>query len=115
MELANRVAILAAKEGWCADYAVTTYKSWFQSGLEPGSEPNLSDSLREVGRDPYRVVVEANGDEIVAALLAANDVARSLGIFGSPSFVVGSEVFWGDDRLDDALRWCQSGSLKPTA
>jgi len=28
-----------------------------------------------------------------------------LGVFGSPTFVVGTEVFWGDDRLDDALLW----------
>jgi 2-hydroxychromene-2-carboxylate isomerase len=115
MELANRVAILAAKEGWCADYAVATYKRWFQNGLEPGSEPNLSDSLREIGQDPHRVDIEAKSDATGAALLAANDAARLLDIFGSPSFVVGSEIFWGDDRLDDALRWCQFGSLRPTA
>lgn len=115
MELANRVAILAAKEGWCADYAVATYKRWFQNGLEPGSEPNLTDSLREIGQNPHRVVAEAKSDEIGAGLLSANDTARTLGIFGSPSFAVGSEVFWGDDRLDDALRWGQFGSLKSTA
>jgi 2-hydroxychromene-2-carboxylate isomerase len=115
MEVANRVAILAATEGWCAAYAVATYKRWFQSGLEPGSEPNLSDSLREIGQDPHRIVLEAKSDEIGAALLAANDEARSLGIFGSPSFVVGGEIFWGDDRLDDALRWCERGSLRPNA
>jgi 2-hydroxychromene-2-carboxylate isomerase len=113
MELANRVAILAAQEGWCADYAAATYRRWFQSGLEPGSDPNLSDSLREIGRDPYRIAAEAKSGEIGSALLAANDEARSVGVFGSPSFVVGSEIFWGDDRLDDALRWCQFGSLRP--
>src|SRR6185312_15440440 len=69
MELANRVAILAARGGWCADYAVATYKRWFQNGLEPGSEPNLSESLREIGRDAHRVVAEAKSDEIGVALL----------------------------------------------
>ena len=113
MELANRVAIVGAKEGWCADYAVATYRRWFQSALEPGSEPNLSASLDEIGQDPRRVIPEAMEDETGNALLAATSEARSLGIFGSPSFIVGTEIFWGDDRLDDALKWCRSGSLKP--
>ena len=32
-------------------------------------------------------------------------------MFGSPSFVVNREVFWGDDRLEDALTWASKGSL----
>lgn len=113
MELANRVAIVGAKEGWCADYALATYRRWFQSGLEPGTEPNLSASLNEIGQDPGRVIRDAKGDDIANALLAATGEARSLGIFGSPTFIVGGEIFWGDDRLDDALKWCRSGSLNP--
>jgi hypothetical protein len=31
-----------------------------------------------------------------------------MGIFGSPTFVSGEEIFWGDDRLEDALEWCKS-------
>jgi 2-hydroxychromene-2-carboxylate isomerase len=33
------------------------------------------------------------------------DAARALGVFGSPTFSVGSELFWGDDRLEDAVSW----------
>jgi 2-hydroxychromene-2-carboxylate isomerase len=33
------------------------------------------------------------------------DLARDFGIFGSPTFVVGREIFWGDDRLEDAISW----------
>lgn len=114
-ELVNRVATLAAKEGWCSDYVIATYRRWFQGGLEPGTEPSLSDSLSEVGQDIQRVIAEARSDEIGAALLAATTEARLLGIFGSPTFTVGSEIFWGDDRLDDALKWCRAGPLRPTA
>lgn len=107
MELANRIAVVGAQEGWCGDYVRATYRSWFQEGLEPGSEPNLSDSLRDIGQEPEHVIAQARGDEVGSALAAAIDEARALGIFGSPSFVVGREVFWGDDRLDDALAWLQ--------
>jgi 2-hydroxychromene-2-carboxylate isomerase len=37
--------------------------------------------------------------------------ARNLGLFGSPSFVVGTEVFWGDDHLEDAVQWAKQGHL----
>jgi 2-hydroxychromene-2-carboxylate isomerase len=40
-------------------------------------------------------------------LLAETEAAKALGIFGSSTFAVGGEIFWGDDRLDDALRWHQ--------
>lgn len=112
LEFANRVAILAAEEGWCAEYTVATYRRWFQLGQEPGTDPNLPDTLRELGQDPQRVVAAAGTDRIDKALQAATDRARSLGIFGSPSFVVGTELFWGDDRLDDALSWSRNGTLR---
>jgi 2-hydroxychromene-2-carboxylate isomerase len=112
LERANRVAVLGSQEGWCADYTRATYRRWFRDGLEPGSEPNLSETLREIGQDPLRVIAQAEGGEIDKALRAATDEARSLGIFGSPTFAVGREIFWGDDRLDDALAWHRSGTLK---
>ncbi len=41
------------------------------------------------------------------ALAEETREAKRLGIFGSPTFAVGSEIFWGDDRLDDAIRWAK--------
>ena len=35
--------------------------------------------------------------------------AQGRGIFGAPSFVVGAELFWGDDRLEQALEWARRG------
>ena len=102
-DTANRVAVLAAEEGWCAEYAQSTYRRWFVDGQEPGSEPNLSESLREAGQDPARVLALAAGDGIGRAYEAATDEARALGVFGSPTFAVGRELFWGDDRLEHAL------------
>jgi 2-hydroxychromene-2-carboxylate isomerase len=112
MDLANAVAVLGRREGWCADYARATYRRWFQHGQEPGLEPNLSDSLREIGHDPGRVVAAAQAEEVAAALRAATAEAKALGVFGSPSFVTrDGELFWGDDRLEDAVAWHRSGTL----
>jgi 2-hydroxychromene-2-carboxylate isomerase len=71
--LANQVAILGAREGWCADYAVATYRRWFIDFQEPGSEPSLSDTLRGIGQDPGRVIAMPRSASIVAALDAATD------------------------------------------
>jgi 2-hydroxychromene-2-carboxylate isomerase len=47
-------------------------------------------------------------DQAKCAYLATTDRARELGIFGSPTFVVGQELFWGDDRLEDAIAWSKA-------
>jgi hypothetical protein len=38
-----------------------------------------------------------------ATLQAATEEARAKGVFGSPSFVAGGELYWGNDRLEQAL------------
>jgi 2-hydroxychromene-2-carboxylate isomerase len=110
-DVANRIAVLAAQEGWVNDYARVTFRRWFQDGLEPGVEPNLSVSLEKCGQEPTRVLSRAEQGDIGDAYEAATAEARELGIFGSPTFVVGNELFWGDDRLDDAMAWNRSRTL----
>ena len=110
-DLANRVAVLGAREGWCAEYVRAAYRRWFQEGLEAGSEPNLSDSLREIGQDPARVIAQAQSEEIGQAYDAATAEARRLQLFGAPTFVVDGECFWGNDRLDHAISWRRHGKV----
>ena len=76
-----------------------------------GSEPNLSASIAAAGEDPDRVLARAESEEIVEALVHQTAVATDLGLFGVPSFVVEGELFWGDDRLDDALSWAREGRV----
>jgi len=104
-DLANRIAVVGAEEGWCAEYARAAYQRWFVDHDEAGSDSNNRASLREIGQGPERVLEYASSDEIADRYAAATDEARKLGIFGAPTFVVGKELFWGDDRLDDAIAW----------
>jgi 2-hydroxychromene-2-carboxylate isomerase len=110
-DLANRIAAVGAREGWCADYVRATYRRWFVEGHEAGIEPNVSRSLREAGQDPARVLALARSEEIGRAYEAATNEARALGLFGVPTFVTRGELFWGDDRLEDAIAWQRAGSL----
>jgi len=110
--VANLVATIGMREGWGADFVRAAYRRWLQLGQETGSEPNLSKSLDDIGQDPERVLQLAAGDDAKALLTAETDAARDLGIFGSPTFTVGRELFWGDDRLNDAISWCRAGRVQ---
>jgi len=110
-DLANRIAVLGMAEGWGKPYIVASYRRWFVDGHEPAIEPNLSASLAEVGQQAARVVDRAGGDDVLELYEAATAEANKLGVFGSPSFAVDGEVFWGDDRLEDAIKWFRRGSL----
>ena len=111
--VANRVAILGLREGWGVAFIRVAYRHWFQLGQESGSEPNLSESLKEVGQDADRVLTLASGTAVAARLDSETSCASELGVFGSPTFAVGRELFWGDDRLDDAISWYRRRSVQP--
>ena len=104
-DLANKLAILGLKEGWGIDYVRLTYKRWFQEGKEPATEPNISEICSELKLDKGKVISQANSDELEKIYLENTESARKNKIFGSPSFVVGNEIFWGDDRMEDAIAW----------
>ncbi len=106
--LANRVGVLSAIEGWCPAYTKATYRAWFFEDNPLGEPENLIPTLQDLGKDPDAVVSRANSQEIRDKYDAETDLAQDMGIFGSPTFAIGSEIFWGDDRLEDALEWCDS-------
>ena len=104
-DLANKLAILGLKEGWGIDYVRLTYKKWFQEGKEPATEPNISEICKELKIDKEKVISSANSIDIENQYLKNTESARRNKVFGSPSFIVNSEIFWGDDRMEDAITW----------
>ena len=104
-DLANKLAILGLEEGWGIDYVRLTYKRWFQEGKEPAVDPNISEICNELKIDKNKVIEKTNSDKIEKEYLANTESARKNKVFGSPSFIVGNEIFWGDDRMEDAITW----------
>ena len=104
-DLANKLAILGLKEGWGVDYIRLTYKRWFQEGKEPATEPNISEIFKELKIDKEKAIKDVNSSEIEKQYLKNTESARENKVFGSPSFIVNSEIFWGDDRMEDAITW----------
>ncbi len=103
--LASRVAMVAAEEGWVQTYSVASFRAWYLDGLPLGTTESLGVILPRVGQDPARVLALAERPEATARLEAETEAARKLGAFGSPTFVAGGELFWGDDRLEEAVAW----------
>lgn len=65
--------------------------------------------LTELSQDASQVLEHATSPEDKERLRKATETAQNLGIFGAPSFVVAGELFWGNDRLEQALAWTARG------
>ena len=106
-DLANQIAILGLDKGWGVDYVRMTYKKWFQENKEPAIDPSISEICDELKINKDEILLEAKTELIEGKYLANTNTARNHKIFGSPSFVVGNEIFWGDDRMEDAINWAK--------
>ena len=104
-DLANQIAILGLEKDWGIDYIRLTYKKWFQEGKEPAIEPSISEVCNELKLNKDQIISDALNKEIQSKYEANTNSARENKIFGSPSFIVKNEVFWGDDRMEDAIKW----------
>ena len=104
-DLANKLAILGLKEGWGIDYVRLTYKKWFREGKEPAIEPNISEIFKELKIEQKKVMEDVMKDEIENQYQLNTNNARDNKVFGSPTFFVNKEIFWGDDRMEDSISW----------
>lgn len=103
--LALRVGLIAAQEGWCPEYSRATFQDWFINRHAPGVADHVERVLASLDKPTAPIIARAKSREGEDLMKEATDEARSLGIFGAPTFAIGREIFWGDDRLEDALRF----------
>ncbi len=108
--LATRVACRFAGEPWIADFIRAVFHANFADDRDIASETVVLDCLDMLPVEPEAVCHEAKSARSKAALRAQTARAEQLGIFGAPTVVVGDELFWGNDRLDDALDWSAHGA-----
>jgi 2-hydroxychromene-2-carboxylate isomerase len=79
------------------------------------SDPQiLHAAARRAGLDPLEVLAAMTSEPVKQQLKDETQRAADLGIFGAPSFVTeDGELFWGNDRIEDALDWAVRGTLRP--
>jgi len=103
--VASRVACVFSDAPWLPGFVRAVYRANFAEDLDISSPQIVARCLDLSGGDPAALLEEAQSPESKARLLAQTEEAARLGIFGAPSFVVSNELFWGNDRLEDALSW----------
>ena len=108
--LAARVACLATAtpERWLPEFVRATFRANFAENREIGDAAQVRSILDSLGLPGAQLVEQAQTPENKLRLREQTRQAREFGIFGAPSFVVGRELFWGDDRLEEALVWAVS-------
>jgi 2-hydroxychromene-2-carboxylate isomerase len=106
--LAGRVALAAAEAGWEAAFSRAVFAANFVEDRDIASRTVLADILASLGR-PAAALERAAAADIKDRLRAETDEAARLGIFGAPSFIVGGELFWGNDRLEMAIERATAG------
>ena len=106
--LAARVACLGAGEQWLPAFVRGIYRANFAEDRDIAQPETVAAVLSALGQPAADILARAQTTENKDRLRAQTDEAIGLGIFGAPSFVVGGELFWGNDRLEDAIAWCRA-------
>ena len=97
-----RAATVAKHEGRVAELSLAASRAIFTEGRDPSGPDELRRLAEEPGLDLDRLLERVADRAIKDEVRAAVDEAHARGVQGVPVVVVGDELFWGDDRLEDA-------------
>ncbi|HAN63053.1 MAG TPA: 2-hydroxychromene-2-carboxylate isomerase [Rhizobiales bacterium] len=104
---AARVALVGESEGWTPAFSRAVFAANYAGQKDISEDITLVAILDELGVDAGLALAAANAPENKEVLKRQTEEAGSRGLFGAPSFTVGDELFWGNDRLEAALAWAK--------
>jgi 2-hydroxychromene-2-carboxylate isomerase len=107
--MAARLALVGAEEDWIAPFTRAVYAAEFADGADISDRVRMGAILQSLNLDSERIFSRIERPDLKDRLKQQTGRAQGHGIFGAPSFVVGAELFWGDDRLEQALAWVRRG------
>lgn len=102
MLYAMRAATYAKEIGKAVSFSLAAFRQAFAAGRDLSEPENVMIAAAACELHPRAVEGAATRDAIKLRLREATDEAGDAGLQGIPSVVVGGEVFWGDDRLEEA-------------
>ena len=100
-----RVMLVGAGKAWIGEFAKRVMLLNFYLDRDINSREEIASILTDLGQPTADVLAQAQSDPIKNQLREQTETARARKVFGAPTFFVGSEMFWGNDRLDDALEF----------
>jgi 2-hydroxychromene-2-carboxylate isomerase len=105
---AMRVVTWAFATGHGHEVATRLFRDAFQRGRELSIEAHVLAAVASVGLDRGEAREAIRDPQVKASLREATESAHALGVFGVPTVEVAGELFWGDDRLEDAAAYAVS-------
>ena len=108
--LPMRVALLGADQPWIGEYSRRMMRINFVEDRDMNTPEAVGQVLDALGLPATDLLGAAQSEDNKQRLREQTEEARRRGVFGAPTFFVGSQMYWGNDRLEDALRfaaqWC---------
>lgn len=101
--LPTRIAVLAENEPWQPAWCREIMRLNYGEDREVDTPEVATAILQRLGLPAARILEDAVGEANRQRLRAATQSAGERGLFGAPTFFVGHDMYWGNDRLDDAL------------
>lgn len=96
---AMRLILVAEREGKAAAVGLALFRALWNEDRDPVADDTLAEAARAGGLDPVRALAAVEEPAIKEQLRANTDAAVARGVFGAPAFLVGDQLFWGNDRL----------------
>ena len=93
-------SFLAEEAGVLPAYVVETMRAEWAEGRDISQDDVLTDVAGRCGLDAGVLLAAADDAANHARLERYWEEAQTIGVFGVPTFVIGEEVFWGNDRID---------------
>jgi 2-hydroxychromene-2-carboxylate isomerase len=104
MLAAMRAATYAKQAGRTVAFALAAFRQAFAAGRDLSDPDNVLLAAAACELHPNAVLKAIETSSVKQALREATDEAGDRGVQGVPSLVIDGKVFWGDDRLEDAVR-----------
>jgi 2-hydroxychromene-2-carboxylate isomerase len=101
--LPARLALLGAEETWIDAFCSNVMERNFAHDRDINEAGSMAEVLTGLGLPAAELLARAQSEPVKMHLREQTERARAKGIFGAPTFFVGDDMFWGNDRLDDAL------------
>ncbi len=101
-----RVAVVGAEQDWMGAFCQRMMLLNFAEDRDIDSVETVTEVLDQLNLPTQQILSAAQSDANKLKLREQTETAKTRGIFGAPTFFVGEDIFWGNDRLDDALAQC---------